>query len=250
MRKKVFTIFLNFILLSLITFGFAYHASAGLGGSVYGLVYDATTNKPLSGATVVVHTGYGPYELKTFSNGYYSIFVPEGYDYIIEVDCPGYEKGKQTGIRVNANDYTEVNIGLLPIAKTSRGDRIALKSLNGNYVCADMGLSGAMLVADRSNIGEWEIFELIGLPNNKFALKASNGKFVCADQGMGSVLYANREQIGEWETFEMVNLGGSKIAIKTIYNKYVCADYGRGNKLIADRDNRGEWEVFELVYIK
>ena len=79
-------------------------------------------------------------------------------------------------------------------------NNIALRTYNGQYVCAEGG-GGRELVANRNWIAQWETFETIDLGNNNIALRAYNGQYVCAEGGGGRELVANRNWIAQWETF-------------------------------------------------
>jgi hypothetical protein len=126
--------------------------------------------------------------------------------------------------------------------------KIALKAYNGKYVCAD-GNKNYNLVADRTKIDAWEIFEWISLSEGKIALMAYNGKYVCADGNKNYNLIADQGKIDTWETFELIILGGGKIALMAHNGKYLCADGNRENNLVADRDLIKEWETFEIIQI-
>jgi hypothetical protein len=72
---------------------------------------------------------------------------------------------------------------------------------NGQYVCAEGG-GGREVVANRNEIGPWEMFDIRQLPNGKFAMMASNGQYICAEGGGGREVVANRGEIGPWEMFD------------------------------------------------
>lgn len=86
--------------------------SAGIGGSIFGIIKDEKTDKEIPEAEITVQTGYGTTKLKSLPNGYYSLMVPAGTGYIITVKKPGYEEKRVDNIKVNPNDATEVNISL------------------------------------------------------------------------------------------------------------------------------------------
>ena len=75
---------------------------------------------------------------------------------------------------------------------------VALKSINGHFVCAENG-GGREVVANRTAIGPWETFQWVtlahgGSARERIALKASNGQFVCAEGGGGGCVNANRNE--------------------------------------------------------
>ncbi|VVB72815.1 FRG1-like domain protein [uncultured archaeon] len=123
---------------------------------------------------------------------------------------------------------------------------IALRTNNGQYVCADGG-GGHELVADRNWIGSWETFKLIDLGNSNVVLRASNGQFVCAESGGGGVIVADRNHFDAWETFKLVDFGNGNIALRANNGQYVCARNGGGGLVIAKSDAVGKWETFELI---
>jgi hypothetical protein len=127
---------------------------------------------------------------------------------------------------------------------------ISLMAFNMLYVAADLNASGdanAMLVADRTMIGSWEVFNVEHLAGGRIALKASNGLYVSADRNMGGLLIANRQEVGEWEQFEMMRLSGDMVALRSTNGSYVSADLNRGGALVADRTEIGDWERFTLI---
>ena len=126
---------------------------------------------------------------------------------------------------------------------------IALRTHNGQYVCAENG-GTRDLIADRNLAREWETFELVKLEDNHVALMACNRKFVRAKGGGGDKLKPDRHWIKDHETFLMENKGENKIALRAHNGKYVCAEGGGGQELIANRKNVGEWETFTLVNLE
>ena len=69
------------------------------------------------------------------------------------------------------------------------------------------GGGGREMMANRKNIGPWEKFKFLKLPNNKVAIKAHNGQYVVAEGGGGKEVNANRNNIGPWERFNLIKLG-------------------------------------------
>jgi hypothetical protein len=120
---------------------------------------------------------------------------------------------------------------------------IALRADDGHFVCADEG----DVVADRDEIGSWEVFKLINLGYGYIALQAHTGQYVCAEDGGGDDVVANRDEIGPWETFKLINLGNRKVALQADNGQYVCAEDGGGDGVVANRDEIGSWETFKLI---
>jgi len=142
-----------------------------------------------------------------------------------------------SGGRLNVNNLLSPRISL----KTSG-------SSTAKYVCAENG-GGESVVVDRDVQGEWEIFTLIDLGNNKFALKSSNGHYLCAENGGGGKVIADRTAIGSWETFTLNNMGNNRVSLQADNGKYLCAENGGGGDLVADRDSANEWEIFIITYL-
>jgi hypothetical protein len=132
---------------------------------------------------------------------------------------------------------------VLPISKN-----IALRTYNGQYVCAEGG-GGQGLVANRNLAQAWETFGLVDMGNNKVALQADDGKFVCAEDGGGQGLVANRDWVHEWETFNLVDMGNNKVALRAYNGQYVCAEGGGGQGLVANRNLAQAWETFSSVTV-
>lgn len=82
-------------------------------------------------------------------------------------------------------------------------DKVALKSTNGYFVCAEGG-GGRELVANRNIIGEWEIFRLIKHDSHKVSFKAANGEYVSVCNN--NKLFANTTVIGEREIFNLIEI--------------------------------------------
>ncbi|WP_406669893.1 RICIN domain-containing protein [Methanolobus sp. ZRKC4] len=83
--------------------------------------------------------------------------------------------------------------------------KVALKAPNGKYVYAAEG-GGKGLIADSTEIGEWEIFNLLDLENENsmIALKANNDQYVSSEGGGGAELVSNRDERKEWESFTLI----------------------------------------------
>ncbi|MFZ3133235.1 fascin domain-containing protein [Methanothrix sp.] len=127
-----------------------------------------------------------------------------------------------------------------------RPQRIALKALNGQYLCAEGGGGGEVL-ANRDAIAAWETFNLIDLGGEKVALQASNGQYLCAEGGGGRELVANRNAIAAWETFKLIDLGNNQVALQASNGQYLCAEGGGGLTVVANRNAISSWESFEKI---
>lgn len=131
-----------------------------------------------------------------------------------------------------------------------RRTRVAIRSANGRYMCAEGGGGGEVNVT-RKERGIWETFELVELPKaNKIGLITHDGHYVCAEGGGGGSVVANRDFLRTWETFDLMRLADgpeSKVALRAHAGQYLCAEGGGGGKLTATRAAPLGWETFELV---
>ena len=130
--------------------------------------------------------------------------------------------------------------------------KVALRSTNGRYVCAEQGGGGEVNVT-RTDCGIWETFELLELEQpNMVALRSHDGHYVCAEGGGGGDVVANRDELLAWETFELVGAGRSDhgrplVGLRAANGLFVCAEGGGGHALTATRQELLAWETFELV---
>jgi fibronectin type 3 domain-containing protein len=121
----------------------------------------------------------------------------------------------------------------------------SFKTVGEYYLCAENG-GGSTLVADRTEIGPWEKFQIIKLTNGYVALKSYEGYYLSASEDEEK-LNVEKTEVGKRERFKIVELENNKVALKTYYNKYVCAEDGGGREVVANRTAIGEWESFELI---
>lgn len=119
---------------------------------------------------------------------------------------------------------------------------------NGRLVTAESA-GGAPLIANRTDIGTWEQFDLLLLGGTAVALLAhANGAFVCAENAGASSLIANRGAIGSWETFTLIPNADGTISLRSAANsRLVTAESAGGAPLIANRTVIGSWEQFAMV---
>jgi hypothetical protein len=129
----------------------------------------------------------------------------------------------------------------VPIVKR---ERISLKGLNGNFVCADRSIYPT-LIANRGSAGDWETFFMFSLGNGKVSLMSSERKFLCAEQGGGQGLTASREQYGSWEMFLILPQTDGKVAFQTENGQYLSID-PQNQILNAKATLIGPNEKFEL----
>lgn len=157
--------------------------------------------------------------------------------------------GSGSGTPEDASTETSRAHGTLPTT-------IALKAANNSFVSSNIGLEddrAGILIADRTEAGAWETFELVDQGAGKVAFRASNGKFVTADRNQGGLLIANRDSVGDWETFELLSFDGDRKVLRTTDGMYVTADLAlegeRNGRLFANRSEARDWETFILVEV-
>jgi hypothetical protein len=126
--------------------------------------------------------------------------------------------------------------------------KIALKTSDGYFLCADGG-GGGNILADRESVGGWEIFYVIPVGDHKIALKTEKGKYVSIADNIESI-NAKKDTIGPTEIFEIFDLDDNKIALKGANGKYITAIEGGEHEVAANRDKILKWEVFEMLKLR
>jgi hypothetical protein len=117
---------------------------------------------------------------------------------------------------------------------------------NGLVVSADDGGANP-LIADRTNVGDWEAFEVIDNDDGTISLLAkANDLYVTVDLANGSTLIAKSETIGAAEKFQVYPQDGGGVALQSKLNDlYVSADLNLDGVLNVIREAvGGAWEVF------
>jgi hypothetical protein len=126
--------------------------------------------------------------------------------------------------------------------------KAALKTDHGRFVCAE---SDGRAIADRSEIGGWEMWEFNHVDKDHVTLKSDHDKYLCAEGGGGGVVVANRNEPGPWETWTIVEHADGRISLRAHDGMhYLCAEGERSNPpfaLVADRTEVGGWEMFTVV---
>ena len=119
---------------------------------------------------------------------------------------------------------------------------------NNKYVTAESAGASA-LIANRTAVGPWELFDAFELGNGNIALQAQiNRKYVTAENAGASALIANRTAVGPWETFLLIHNADGSVSLKAQVNgKYVTAESAGARPLIANRTAIGPWEEFDLI---
>lgn len=125
--------------------------------------------------------------------------------------------------------------------------KIAMKSYNGKYVCAEGG-GGRELVANRTQLGPWETFQasFVDPWNNLVTLKTWDGSCYVGASADGRVYSVHAQSPGPEMTFKLEPRGGRQMSLKSSSGKYVCAEDGGGRELVANRGHCSIWETFEI----
>ncbi|MEV6495461.1 trypsin-like serine protease, partial [Actinoplanes sp. NPDC051633] len=119
---------------------------------------------------------------------------------------------------------------------------------NNRYVTAE-NAGATALIANRTAVGPWELFDAFDLGNGNVALRAhANDMYVTAENAGAGALIANRTAVGLWETFQLVRNADGSISLKAQVNgRYVTAENAGAGSLIANRTAIGPWEQFDLI---
>lgn len=126
---------------------------------------------------------------------------------------------------------------------------VALRAkVNNRYVAAERA-GAAALIANRTAVGPWERFDLIGRGGTTIALRAQvNNRYVCAQNAGASPLIADHNAIGAWELFTLISNTDGSISLRAQNNyKIVAAESAGTRPVIANRTVIGPWEKFDLV---
>jgi glucosylceramidase len=121
---------------------------------------------------------------------------------------------------------------------------------NGQYVTAENAGASA-LIANRTAIGGWEIFDKVVNADGTISLRAhANNNFVRAENAGSSPLIADSPTIGgSWEAFDLVTNADGSVSLRSRANNlYVTAENAGASALIANRSAIGGWEEFDLIY--
>ncbi len=119
---------------------------------------------------------------------------------------------------------------------------------NGDLVTAE-NAGAAPLIANRTAIGAWEMFDMISNPDGSVSFRAhANNEIVCADNAGAAPLIANRTAIGPWESFDLIHNPDGSISLRAHANgDLVTAENAGASSLIANRTAIGQWEEFDLI---
>lgn len=117
--------------------------------------------------------------------------------------------------------------------------RVSLETASGqHYLCAELD---GRVVADRTAVGEWELWDLVHLGGDLYSLQSAHGRYLCAEPD-GRVV-ADRPDVGIWESWRLLQVGAG-IALCSHHGLYLCAEEGGGGQVVANREAAGPWETF------
>ena len=95
--------------------------------------------------------------------------------------------------------------------------KIALRTFAGLYISAQ---PGGNVTADRTEILNWEQFELAPAAGNRYSLKTAHGTFLTALPN--GTLVADRNEVREWETFDRITIGNNTdVSLESYHGTYV-----------------------------
>jgi len=161
-----------------------------------------------------------------------------------------YEKEDVKGMPLPTPKIHESNIqgnsGTAPTKPEENTYKIALQAHNGQYVAAAGG-GGGKLVAKSDQINEWEMFNVVELPEGKVNLQVHNGQYVRAKGGGEGELIANSSSPQEFETFEMTFLEDNKITFQAHNGHFVSVRDEGEYELAANRRKPRAWEILTLT---
>lgn len=102
------------------------------------------------------------------------------------------------------------------------------------------------LVANRTQVGPWEQFEIFQVSNDQVALRSRHGFLSAQPDGR---IESNRSVIGPWETVTLVPIANGGVALRSTHGKYLCALEGGGGGCEWNRDKAAAWEEFVVEQI-
>ncbi len=172
----------------------------------------------------------------------------------IEAYLPAYDSGdhlhpNEAGLQAIANAVDLTIFSATTTPPPPAAPVISLRAhANGKYVTAE-NAGAASLIANRTAIGTWEMFDELDQGNGNIALRAhANNLYVTAESDGTAALIANRTAIGLWETFQLIHNGDGSISLRALDdNDYVTAENAGASPLIANRTAIGTWEEFDLI---
>ncbi len=164
---------------------------------------------------------------------------------------------KATHVYATAGTYTvklTVTDGLgqtsqasAPVTVEIAVQTVALLASNLHYVTAE-NAGASPLVANRTQIGQWETFDVIPLGYYEVVLRShANSAYIRVDGTRGSQLIADAQTIATATQFELAPDGAGQFLLRlSATNRYLSSNNGT-QPMTADRSEVGPWEKFYLT---
>ena len=163
---------------------------------------------------------------------------PNNYFYVSSEDL---HKIPQNKVEVIYSFYDTKN----SLIRYNNRFSVALKTMNGKFVCSDGGLNNT-IIANRDSAHGWEIFSLTKFEKNQCAILAYNDRFLSAELCQRNEITATRNQVSDWETFTMIELDSNYVAFKAANGKYLSVDE-ESLQIFAKGESIGRQEKFEMI---
>jgi hypothetical protein len=148
-------------------------------------------------------------------------------------------------IGVASNEVTSSQaFPLYPVLRT-----VALLSRSDDHYVTAESAGALPLIANRTAIGPWELFDIIDLRNGLVALRShANGLFVSVQLPSSTQLKATDTSPVDSGSFELItNADGSVSLLCHANGSYVTAEDAGAQPLNANRSAIGPWEQFYLA---
>jgi GH35 family endo-1,4-beta-xylanase len=121
------------------------------------------------------------------------------------------------------------------------GKAITLRGNNVRFVSSENGAQTG-ITCNRTTVGSWERFTVVGAGNGKIALKGTNGRYVSSENG-AQAMRCDRTTIGASEAFDWVAVNGTTVQLRGNNARYVSSENGVGS-MTCNRTAPGAWENF------
>ena len=166
--------------------------------------------------------------------------------YLSSYDSGDHLHPNEAGLQAMAN---AVNLSIFGTPSNPTPVITFRARVNSKYVTAE-NAGAAPLIANRTAIGTWEMFDMISNPDGSVSFRAhANNELVCADNAGAAPLIANRTAIGPWESFDLIHNPDGSVSLRAHANGDIVTAENAGNSsLIANRTAIGLWEEFDLIY--
>ena len=129
--------------------------------------------------------------------------------------------------------------------RTHPSCKVAIKSHHGKYLGAEPEYGN--LRANKSEIGNWDIWTVTFVEKDKVTLKSFHQKYLRAE--INGKAKANRITAGNCEKFTVKDMGDGKFAFKSYHGPYLVAELDIFGTIQVNRQIAREWETFTVVPI-